>query len=44
MNGNEQFVLLSSKEVEQDGELESIELTYSDDSFNSFFYVNLNFR
>ena len=41
LNGNEQFVLFASKEMEEDGELESIELTYFNSNFFSFFYVSL---
>lgn len=44
LNGNEQFVLLASKEIEEDGELESIELTYFNYNFVSFFYVSFLFK
>ena len=30
VNGFQQFILLASKEVEQDGELNSIEISYHD--------------
>ncbi len=41
-NGLEQLVLLTSKEIEQDGVLESIELTLNDYIFHSIFFVRLN--
>lgn len=40
VNGFEQFILLSSKETEKDGILESIELNNRDNGFISYFYVS----
>jgi hypothetical protein len=43
LNGFEQFILMSSKEQEQDGKLESIELINQDNEFNSYFFVGIFF-
>ncbi len=43
LNGFEQFILLASKEVEKDGELNSIDFDYnSNNQQNSILVNNLN--
>ena len=40
INRNEQYILLSSKEIDRDGQLESIEFTYYANNFYSSFSVS----